>query len=204
MRRYPRKLAEHADLHAWFAQWHATLVSRRRFLLQLAGGSVAALFPWSSFSAAAAADELDDATRWRVLDSVHRHMLPSEPDAPGARELDTIGYLRFIVADQTTDAEERQFVMQGAGWLEDMAKQLTDTSFTRLDESRRERVLRRIEKSDAGQNWLSLLLYYLFEAILADPVYGGNRGGAGWQWLAHIPGFPTPPPDKRYPELMKK
>ena len=50
-------------------------------------------------------------------------------------------------------------------------------------------------------NWLSLLLTYLLEALLADPVYGGNPGGIGWQWLAHQPGFPTPPADKTWYKL---
>jgi gluconate 2-dehydrogenase gamma chain len=48
---------------------------------------------------------------------------------------------------------------------------------------------------------LSLLLYYIFEALLSDPVYGGNPGGIGWQWLEHQPGFPRPPADKIYGNL---
>ena len=39
-----------------------------------------------------------------------------------------------------------------------------------------------------GRAWLSLLLYYIFEALLSDPVYGGNPDGIGWQWLEHQPG----------------
>jgi len=85
-----------------------------------------------------------------------------------------------------------------------MAQQLTGSSFLALDEEHREQVLRKVEKSAAGSNWLSVMLLYLIEALLADPAYGSNPGGAGWRWLAHIPGFPSPPPDKRYPELLKR
>ena len=62
-------------------------------------------------------------------------------------------------------------------------------------------MLRQIEQSNAGQNWLSLLLTYLLEALLADPVYGGNPDGIGWQWLEHQSGFPRPPADKTWYRL---
>jgi gluconate 2-dehydrogenase gamma chain len=52
-----------------------------------------------------------------------------------------------------------------------------------------------------GRAWLSLLLYYIFEALLSDPVYGGNPGEIGWRWLEHQPGFPRPPADKIYGSL---
>lgn len=190
-----RRLTE----QAWLAEWHGQLLTRRRFLLGLAGGSVAALFPWS----AQAAPALSEARRWQVLDAVQRHMFPSEPDAPGAVEIKALAYLKFIFARDPDKADDRRFILQGAGWLEDMAQRLAQASFLKLDETQRERVLREVEKSEAGGNWLSLVLLYLIESLLADPVYGGNPDGVGWRWLAHTPGFPLPPPGKRYMELRQ-
>jgi gluconate 2-dehydrogenase gamma chain len=204
MNEHRPRLAGHAELRAWLAGWKGQLLSRRRFLLQMAGGSLAALFPLSGLSRDAAPAEPNEATYWQVLDAVQQHLFPSETDAPGAREIKALDYLRIIVADDSQDAEERAFILQGAGWLEDMAQQLTGLPFTALDEEQRERVLRRIEQSTAGGNWLSLLLLYLIEALGADPVYGCNPDGVGWRWLAHIPGFPRPPADKRYPDLLER
>lgn len=200
MTRDDRRLTEADGPQAWLSAWHGQLLTRRRFLLQLAGGSLAALFPWT----AQAAPTLTEAQRWRVLDAVQQHLFPSEPDAPGAREIKALAYLRFILGHDPGKADDRRFLLQGAGWLEDMARQLAQASFLKLDEAQRERVLREIEKSEAGSNWLSLILLYLIEALLADPAYGGNPGGVGWRWLAHIPGFPTPPAAKRYMELQKR
>lgn len=194
-----RDMAEADGPQAWLADWHGHLLSRRRFLLALAGGSLAALFPLSG-----AAGAPDEAARWRLLDAVQRHLLPSEPDAPGARELGALAYLRTILNEDPDKAEDRRFVLDGAGWLEDMAGRITGKSFGALDEARREEVLRRIEASEAGSNWLALLLLYALEAALADPVYGGNPGGAGWRWLEHIPGFPRPPRQKRYMALQRR
>lgn len=206
MREHVRKLAESAGLRAWLTQWHGQLVSRRRFLQQLAGGTAAAFLPWAAVSGKEAppSEALSEAARWQVLDAVQQHLFPSEPDAPGAREIGALAYLKFIVGDDSRDVEERAFILQGAGWLEDMAQQLRQASFVALDEAQREQVLRRVEDSAAGRNWLSVMLLYLVEALLADPAYGGNLGGVGWRWLAHIPGFPSPPPDKLYPELLKR
>ena len=39
---------------------------------------------------------------------------------------------------------------------------------------------------------------YIFEALLSDPVYGGNPEGIGWRWLGHRPGFPRPNQRNRY------
>ena len=75
--------------------------------------------------------------------------------------------------------------------------------FTQLNNNEREQLLRLIAGSEAGENWLSTLLLYIFEALLSDPVYGGNTGEAGWQWLAHTPGFPRPLVNKTFVQLLK-
>ena len=180
-------------------RWHQALTDRRTFLLGLAGGSLATLFGLPSAAGEAEAGISDP---WPTLDQVQQHLLPSEPDAPGAHEINALAYLRFVVADPKVEASERRFILQGAGWLEDMAQQLHGSAFTALNAKQREAVLRRIAASRAGENWLSTLLYYLLEALLTDPVYGGNPGGVGWQWLEHTTGFPRPTPDKTYPKLL--
>lgn len=179
------------------SDWHRTLINRRRFLLGAAGGSLAILFGLPP--AVRAAD--DDGT-WAILDLVQQHLFPSEPEAPGAREINALAYLRFVVRDPKVDSEERDFILQGAGWLDGIAREMHKAPFRDLDDNQRETVLRRVASSKAGENWLSLLIYYLMEALLTDPAYGGNPGGIGWKWLAHIPGFPRPTADKTYPRLL--
>ncbi len=77
-----------------------------------------------------------------------------------------------------------------------------DRRFENLDFDSKERLLRYLgDRTRWGRNWLSLLLYYIFEALLADPVYGCNPNGIGWKWLEHQPGFPRPPADKIYTRL---
>jgi gluconate 2-dehydrogenase gamma chain len=49
---------------------------------------------------------------------------------------------------------------------------------------------------------LSSLLKYIFEALLTDPIYGGNPNSMGWEWLDHTPGQPRPNPANRYGETV--
>jgi gluconate 2-dehydrogenase gamma chain len=175
--------------------WRHRLTSRRRFLVEAAGGSVALLFGLPAVSATTAFDP------WPTLDTLTQHLLPSEPDSPGAREINAIGYLRFVVADPKVDAETREFILQGNQWLEELAQQRHGQTFTLLDGESREQLLREIVATPAGENWIATLLTYLFEALLTAPAYGGNPDGIGWRWLAYIPGFPLPTAGTRYTEL---
>jgi len=181
------------------AAWKQHLLTRRNFLLASAGGSLTALFPAVQ---SAPADKPDTPDTWSTIEAVQLHLFPTEKEAPGAPEINALQYLKFVVTDTTLNKQDREFIVKGADWLEGMAQQLQNSTFIKLDEDGREKVLRRIAASDAGENWLSTLLLYIMEALLTDPVYGGNTDKAGWRWLQHVPGFPRPPVDKTFPRLL--
>jgi len=177
-----------------FVQLKSRLTTRRRFLIQAAGGSVALLFGLRN----AAAAEYDP---WPTLDAVTRHLLPSEPDSPGAAEIHALDYLRFVTGDPLVDREERDLILQGNQWLDQLSQERYQTVFPALSAEQKEQLLRQVARSTAGENWISTLLTYLFEALLTAPAYGGNPDGIGWLWLEYVPGFPLPVPGNRYPDL---
>ena len=184
-------------------EWRQELVSRRTFLARMAGVSVAALFPLAGGGAIAVpkSDTALSDDQQVLLAAVQQHLFPSEPDSPGASEINALAYLNTVLADPKMDEEEKAFIRNGTGWLEELARKEQGKAFTDLNTVQREQMLRRIEQSSAGENWLATLLLYLFEALLSDPVYGGNPNGIGWRWLEHQPGFPRPPADKIYGKL---
>jgi gluconate 2-dehydrogenase gamma chain len=178
-------------------------ISRRQFLHRLALlGSLLAAYPAATLAQSRSALQLQqpadwqDEAPWATLSAVQEHMFPAGADMPGAGDIHAIVYLHNTLENPAADGEDREFLFNGVGWLNDLANKETGLSFVALDESQRESLLRQIEQSRAGRNWLSLLLTYVLEALLSDPVYGGNPNGVGWQWLAHQPGYPTPPADK--------
>lgn len=139
---------------------------------------------------------------WSTFSVVQEHLFPADKNGPGASDVNATAYLRFVLDARDTDPVERKVILDGVNWLNDIAKEQGAKSFIELSSADRERVLKKIAASSAGENWLSYLLLYIFEALLSDPVYGGNPDGVGWKWLQHQPGFPHPPSNKRYTDLI--
>jgi gluconate 2-dehydrogenase gamma chain len=142
-----------------------------------------------------------DPEQWSVLEAVQDHLLPSEPDAPGSRDIEATAYLDRTLADPRFDPDIKRFIFNGIGWLEEIARQEHRLPFHRIQPARREELLERIARTGAGERWLSTLVTYTLEALLADPLYGGNPDGIGWTWLEHDPGQPRPTADKIYGRL---
>lgn len=139
---------------------------------------------------------------WRTLGLVQEHLLPSEAQAPGAREVNALRYLHFVMGWEGTDPAEPRILRLGLDRLREIAAQTGGGDFETLGAPDRERALRTLEAEEGGTEWLLLVLDYLFEALLADPIYGGNPDGIGWRWLRIEPGHRRPGPDQRYFELL--
>jgi gluconate 2-dehydrogenase gamma chain len=138
---------------------------------------------------------------WNTIAAVQNHLFPAEKDSPGAEDIRALLYLQNMLQAPNMDEKEATFIKQGVTWLNDISRKQKSRDFAQLDESDREQVLRTIDRSRAGERWLSLVLSYVLEALLSDPVYGGNPDGIGWQWLEHQPGYPTPSTEKIYYKL---
>jgi len=138
---------------------------------------------------------------WRTLGLVQEHLFPSELQAPGAREVNALSYLRFVMGWQETDPAEPRILRSGLDRLRKIAAQAEGGTFAALDPAARERTLRTLEAEEDGTEWILLVLDYLFEALLADPIYGGNPDGIGWRWLRVESGHRRPGPDQRYFKL---
>lgn len=145
----------------------------------------------------------DDATglsagQWQTMAAVQGHLLPSEPGSPGAQDINATGYLRWVLSDPKLDPADRELIIDGLIQFEGFCRGKTGQHFVALSTVQREEVLRGFEKGHHGRHWIGEVFGYVFEALLGDPVYGGNPNGIGWKWLNHQPGFPRPPASKRY------
>lgn len=132
---------------------------------------------------------------WITVAAVLAHLLPGGAEAPGAADVNAVGYLYRTLSTPGADDGDLQRLRAGAGRLDALVLADYLSEFAVLAYDQREAVLRKLEASSSGQSWLAMLMVYLLEALLADPIYGGNTSGAGWQWLRHQPGFPRPPAD---------
>ncbi|MPY23225.1 gluconate 2-dehydrogenase subunit 3 family protein [Shewanella psychropiezotolerans] len=184
-------------------------LNRRAFLRQTGAAAVLLGLIGAKPSVVAAADEVDSQERGSdagfsshaqaVVAAVQMQLFPDDDDGPSAKDLNAFRYLTWALDDPDNLADgDRAFILRGVGWLEELAKSTHGASFIKLGVNEQDVVLKQIAKSRTGENWLSLLLYYLLESLTLDPIYGGNTDGIGWQWLEHQPGFPRPIQGKTY------
>ncbi len=177
-------------------------LSRREFLQRAGGAAGLSLFClWAG--PALGADAGSERFRFtpaqrRLFGAVQERLLPSAGEGPGAREVHATAYLEQAMGYRQFDPEIRAFLLRGARWLEETAQEVHGHGFLELSPPRQVALLRRVAGEQWGENWLSTLLDYSFEALLCDPVYGGNPEAIAWRWLEHQPGFPRPPAAKRY------
>lgn len=136
--------------------------------------------------------------QWKTIIAVQNHLFPSESTAPGAKEVNSQAYLYAVLSDASRDDEDRQLVKDGLIELQDICWKQHKKLFLELDQTQREATLRKFEKTPNGTPWIMTVLGYIFEALLVDPVYGGNTNEIGWQWLEHQAGLPRPTIETRY------
>ena len=113
---------------------------------------------------------------------------------PKAKELDinTSNYISIILHHSRVTQEDKLFLKNGVKWLNETAVEMYGASYTKLSSSKRQEVLSAISKTQWGESWMYNMMTYIFEAMLGDPIYGGNSGEAGWKWLAFSGGEPRP------------
>ena len=186
------------------------LKSRRLFLGQTMAVVGTAVIANKAFSNGSANTDAKNKLNqpWLTLSEVQEHLFPRSTDtdkqtarlsvSPGAKDIHAIEYLQTMLSTPDADSDEKEFIIKGVEWLDGVANSIAGKPFIKLNKVSREQVIKEISESSAGENWLSTLLRYIFEALLTDPVYGGNTNKTGWQWLQHQPGFPLPPENKKY------
>ena len=205
-------------MHRLLKHWDASLspaqherlsanLARRCFIFDgLKATTALSLLPASLLLASCSDDHAHEQARlaqiepWYTFAATQQQLFPNDGDGPDANAINATVYLKFVLEAPDTDPEERSFILDGVDWLNRLAIVRYKGVFA--EPAEQDRLLHEITNSQAGERWLSYLLTYLFEALLSDPVYGGNPNGIGWAWLQHTPGFPRPPYNKRYVDLL--
>lgn len=207
-------------MHALLKQWDASLtpvqharldanLARRHFVFDNLKAAIGlSLTPaWLSLAGCHAEERKQAQARlvqtepWYTLAATQQQLFPDDGDGPDARAIHATAYLKFVLDAPDTVPEDRRFILDGVDWLNRLAIARHTGVFASCTPAQQAGLLQEISRSQAGERWLSFLLTYLIEALLSDPVYGGNPDGIGWKWLQHIPGFPRPPANKRYLDL---
>lgn len=136
---------------------------------------------------------LSDA-EWATLAAVQETLWPGGDGVPGATELKAAEVLDAALSDPDVPPIEKQWVVGAIPALHEMARARGGTAFERLPPAKREEVLAAYREKPEGEGWMRIVLGYTLEAVLGDPVHGGNPGEAGWKWAGFEPPELRPPP----------
>ena len=184
---------------------NSTTQKRRDFLRNFALLSAGAALPLSSCFRNSEKriphgrnPEVLSESEWKTLVAIQDILFPSEESAPGARDINAAGFFQWVISDPLLDPDETEFRKNGINWIEETAVENRSKSFVDLDKDKQEMVLRYAEKYSWGESWLSATILHIFEALLSDPIYGGNTDERGWKWLNYTAGIPRPVKGKIY------
>ena len=133
------------------------------------------------------------------LDAIFMRLFPDDGDGPSANDLNVTTYLEWAMTDdENINDGDPEFIIKGIGWLNQLAHDEVGMRFRDGSDKQQDELITQTIDSDAGRRWVSLLLYYVVEAVTLDPFYGGNTNQIAWQWLEHQGGFPHPIQGKTY------
>ena len=101
-------------------------------------------------------------------------------------------YITLVLKHSRITQDNKQFLLNGAKWLNEEALNRFKKSYIQLSSAERQALLKIIALESWGENWIKIVLKYILEATLGDPVYGVNKSEFGWKWLSFEAGQPRP------------
>lgn len=178
-------------------------LSRRKFLgIGILAGTLVGLPSISVLSNVGNDNGILSQKQFSILTSVQRILFPSDGNGPGAMDVMADNYMLWVLSDVRMDPEEKEYIIDGIGWVDETAEENFSKAFSSLTEPEKEEVIATISSENWGSSWLSVILTFIFEALLCNPQYGGNIDSIGWDWLQHNPGYPRPAVPLLYPEIL--
>ncbi|MCF6200800.1 MAG: gluconate 2-dehydrogenase subunit 3 family protein [Hydrogenimonas sp.] len=130
--------------------------------------------------------KIEDA--YETIFTVQRHFFPKGLEMPDADSFGASDYFKEAINHKSFDPDIRELLFKGAVKLQELA----GGKFESLSFQKREDLLREFEKDEYGGYWLVQLMNITLEALLGDPIYGGNKNEAGWKSFTLKSGIPRP------------
>ena len=176
------------------------IISRRQFILISSLGIGSLLIPIPSCQHKKTnyltAEEIN------ILNGVLDVLFPDDGFGPSHKDFNATQYILNVLNDPFYDGETKIFIIDGIQDINSIAKSLFSKDLSSLSYKHKQKVIEHaIEKEGKFERWISLIITLIIEALLSDPIYGGNTNEVGWKWLNHYIGIPRPDKDTSYKQL---
>jgi hypothetical protein len=134
--------------------------------------------------------------------SIQNIVFPKDELSPGAIDFNADKYLLWVLSDTRLDPDENQYIIDGINWVNETAEEEMKNGFLNLSKKEQVQLIHVVSQKSWGESWLSVMLTFIFEAMISDPIYGFNKDAVGWKWLDHQVGLPRPTKTLQYPEIL--
>lgn len=124
---------------------------------------------------------------WHIIQEVQNILFPKTTTMPSASEFHALEYLVKNISHATFNSDDFDFLPKGALFFERYFPKFLKASLKKKQE-----MMEKASEDDYFEQWFARLIYYGFEAMLSDPLYGGNPKMVGWIALQHAYGVPQP------------
>lgn len=178
-------------------QWQ---MNRRKFLKGLIAAGIISQAPW--ITSCSTEDNSKKKNQFSTIETVQNHLWPADGNGPSAQEIHALEYLKWVLQDDQLPEVDKNFILNGSEWLNQWSDEKYQKSFNSLETALQKEILDQILNEEWGDQWVSMLINFILEALLADPIYGGNTNKAGWTWLDHFAGNPRPTKELLYPNIF--
>ncbi|PLY09330.1 MAG: hypothetical protein C0626_10075 [Arcobacter sp.] len=132
------------------------------------------------------AKDIDDDI-WKTILEVQNILMPKTGKMPSAKEFGSVAYLKQNIDHKTFDKDDLELILNGAKVFKESFPE-----FFKALKKEKLQIIKQANESEYGNTWLNILVYYAIEAMLSDPIYGGNKFQSGWMALKHKAGIPRP------------
>ncbi|ADG92463.1 conserved hypothetical protein [Arcobacter nitrofigilis DSM 7299] len=124
---------------------------------------------------------------WTTILEVQNILLPKTSKMPSAKEFGSVTYLKQNIDQYSFDKDDLELILNAAQVFKE-----TFPEFFKATKDEKLEIIKQANASEYGNSWINILVYYGIEAMLSDPIYGGNKFQSGWMALNHKPGIPRP------------
>ena len=124
---------------------------------------------------------------WHTIEAVQDVLFPQTTTMPSAKAFNALSYLMKNIDNEHFDKDDVELITNGAFFFKRDFPQF----FTQNLKAKHQ-TLQKASEDDYFEYWLSRVMYYGFEAMLGDPIYGGNTNEIGWKSTLHVSGEPRP------------
>jgi len=202
------KLAEKRQIPASLKNIKEWQISRRNFVKGMLIVGAATQIPFLSACVNNSSNEEElpfgqlNKKQKSILKEIQIILFPNDGNGPSSTDINATDYLQWVISDPRMDPSEVKYIINGIKWVDETSDENFSDDFLELSDKEKESIVKMISKESWGENWLSVILTLIFEALLSDPQYGGNKDSIGWKWLNHYPGYPRPTEDLIYDNIF--